>query len=98
MQGMQQLWNLLILRLKLGFRFYEAEPSVCLHRPLPAIETVSGPNARRRTNRLRDFYYTRTTGKMQAKILLFFVAPPPPLQKKRNNFFTLSFCTKKIAM
>ena len=50
MQGMQQLWNLLILRLNLGFRFYEAEPSVCLHRPLPAIETVSGPYTRREQN------------------------------------------------
>ena len=48
MQGMQQLWNLLILRLNLGFRFYEAEPSVCLHRPLPAIETVSGPKGEKR--------------------------------------------------
>ena len=45
-QGMQQLWNLLILRLNLSFRFYKDEPLVCLHRPLPAIETVSGPKGR----------------------------------------------------
>ena len=52
---------------KFNFRFYKDEPLVCLHRPLPAIETVSGPKACYKRP-LREFNYNCARKKMQANL------------------------------